>query len=193
MNSSIQPVNRQLDLVVSPAPAHIPITSSTVPATRKIAPSLALVSNNFYHRKISHDQKLLAIHESLHKSGILFTTSVYCFLHNLNDQKQQPTVEKINLFASFYTEQLFTMLPFTGELELSRDEFELVLTLFEDFYSDYNFITLSSLTIKNKGKLQQGIADWFKSTRGVVMESNRDFAREILSAALNDWYSHLQR
>ena len=85
------------------------------------------------------------------------------------------------------------MLPFTGELELSRDEFELVLTLFEDFYSDYNFITLSSLTIKNKGKLQQGIADWFKSTRGVVMELNRDFAREILSAALNDWYLHLQR
>lgn len=84
------------------------------------------------------------------------------------------------------------MLPFTGELELTKDEFEVVVNLFDDFYIDYNFITLSQMSVKNKGKLQQGIAEWFKA-RGIVMESNKEFSREVLSAALNDWYLHLQR
>lgn len=186
MSSSIQPINHLLELVAS----SVPVITSTITTNRKISPALSLVNNNFYHKNISHDQRILTIHEALHKSGILFLVSVYCFLRNLNELKQ-PTGEKVDLFVSFYLEQ-FTMLPFTGELELTKDEFEVVVNLFDDFYIDYNFITLSQMSVKNKGKLQQGIAEWFKA-RGIVMESNKEFSREVLSAALNDWYLHLQR
>ncbi|KAI5967295.1 hypothetical protein CANMA_003115 [Candida margitis] len=189
MNSdqSVQPVNRSLISVASPA-----ITCSSTTTNRKIAPALSLVnSNNFYHKKTFQDRRILAIHETLHKSGILFLVSIYCFLCNLNESKQA-IGEKVELFASFYQDQ-FAMLPFIGELELTRDEFEVVLNLFDDFYIDYNFITLGSQkSVKNKGKLQQALSEWFK-TRGVVMESNKEFSREVLSVALNDWYSHLQR
>ena len=180
MNSTIES-DRQL--VASPV-------SNAFTTNRKISPSLSLVNNNFYHKKITHDENILSIHESLHKSGILFLVSIYCFLCNLNELKQ-PTSEKIELFASFYIDQ-FALLPFTGQVELTKDEFDVVITLFDDFYIDYNFVTLSQLSIKNKGKLQQAIAEWFKS-RGVVMEGGKAFTREILSAALNDWCLHLQR
>ncbi|KAI3402515.2 hypothetical protein KGF56_004607 [Candida oxycetoniae] len=175
---------------------NVSTTTTTTTTTRKIAPSLTLINSSIYYKRQAkiNDAKILAIHESLHKSGMLFIISLYCFVKNLNDTVTRPkqTIEnKMDMFIKFYLE-IFQVLPFLGEIELSREEFEIVLLLFDEFFMDYNFITLCQTHLKNRGKLQQAIAGWFK-LRGIVMKSNGDFIREVLSAGLNDWFLHLQR
>ncbi|KAI5953150.1 hypothetical protein KGF54_002521 [Candida jiufengensis] len=169
----------------------IPIFNPISTQSRKIQPSLQLINNTNKINQIYNDPKITAIHETLNKSGTLFITSIYCFMINLNNTKYSNT-EKLDLFIQFYINEQFKNLPFLGEIELNKEEYEIVLNLFNDLFFNYNFITLSGEYLKNKNKFQLLISDWFKK-RGVIMETNKEFMREILSAGLNDWFLHLQR
>ncbi|KAI5959496.1 uncharacterized protein KGF55_005324 [Candida pseudojiufengensis] len=168
--------------------------NSNPPISRKIQPSLQLINNNLYSKKsiIYNDPKILSIYQSLKNSSTIFITSIFCFIINLNNTKFSNN-EKLNLFKEFYLNEQFYNLPYVGEIELNKEEFEITLNLFNELYFDYNFITLSDYNLKNKNKFQQVISEWFKIDRGINMENNKEFMREILSAGLNDWYLHLQR
>ncbi|CAK9437857.1 uncharacterized protein LODBEIA_P22350 [Lodderomyces beijingensis] len=164
------------------------------PQPRKIALSLTLVNGSVYYMRSAQikDPHIVAIHDTLMKSGTLFITTLFCLLQNLNNAPRDMFVRnRVGIFAEVYSES-FAQLPFLGEIELSKEEFDVVLKLFDEFYNDYNFVTLSSMKIKSRNYLQRDISEWFKA-RGVIMDAKKDFRREVLSAGLNDWKMHLQR
>ncbi|EMG49879.1 hypothetical protein SBY92_000855 [Candida maltosa Xu316] len=137
---------------------------------------------------IQQNPTICKIYNNLIQSSTLFLTSLYCLVISVNNSK---VGDKMTVFGDVYHE-LFNNLAYVEEsLDVTKDEFTLVLDMFNDLFLNFNFIILSQHSIKNN-KLQTDISKFFKS-RQVNMNDKNEFMREVLSAGLNDWYNCIKR
>lgn len=141
-----------------------------------------------FKKVIQQNPSILQIYTNLVQTGTLFVTSLYCLILNLNNSK---VPNKGAIFTDTYNDLFSNLAYIEDPIEIPKDEFNLILEMFNDLFNNFNFITLSQNKIKNK-KLQQEISNHFKN-RQIVMDEKNDFMRETLSAALNDWFTNLKR
>ncbi|RCK67736.1 hypothetical protein Cantr_02402 [Candida viswanathii] len=169
----------------------IAAASSTSAIPRKISPTTefsTITPSKTFQKVVLQNPTVLKIYTNLVQSGTVFVTSLYCLLLSLNASK---VASKGTVFANTYNE-LFSTLAYVEEpLDIPKEEFSLILEMFNDLFNNFNFITLSQSRLRNKN-LQREISQFFKN-RQIIMDEKNDFMRETLSAALNDWLSNLKR
>lgn len=165
------------------------VSPQTIP--KKISSTIefsTITPSKTFENLLQQNPDILNIYTNLVQSGTLFITSMYCLIINLNNSKVDG---KGSIFTQTYNE-LFSNLAYIDDpIDIPKEEFSLILEIFNDLFNNFNFITLSQNKIKNK-KLQHENSQHFKN-RQIIIDEKNDFMKKTLSAALNDWFSNLKR